>query len=140
MMLVQGFDGRTFDFMGTKNEVFNMITQPDHQLNAAFIDADFPAFPTGTFIGGVGILHRSHQVQAHIRDDGTLNVVADGVALTSDHGRALGDAFVELDAFGTSLVFRSNLCIWKIMGVAPFTWNDDFYKAHIDMQVSQVFL
>ena len=30
----------------------------------------------------------------------------------------------------------SDLCIWKIMGVAPNTWKDDFYKAHIDMQVN----
>ena len=136
MLSVQGFDGRTFDFLGAKGEVFNMITHPDHQLNAAFIDAEFPAFANGTFIGGVGMLYRSHEVQVHILDDGRLDVVANGAALTPDHGMALGDAFIELDAFATSFMFKSDLCIWKILGVAPYTWKDDFYKAHIDMQVS----
>lgn len=132
---LQGFDGRSFDFLGKKDQVFNMITHPDHQLNAAFIDAEFPFFVNGTFIGAVGILHRSHQIQAHVLNDGQLDVIADGVALTPDHRMALGDAFVELDAFGTSLTFRSELCFWKIAAVAPYTWQDNFYKAHIDMQL-----
>lgn len=69
--------------------------------------------------------------------DGRLDVVADGVAITPDRGTALGDAFIELDAFGTSLLFRSELCIWKISGIAPYTWNEVFHKAHIDMQAAR---
>ena len=128
--------------MGSEDQVFNMITHPDHQLNAGFIDAGFPYVGAGssgingTFVGAIGILYRSHQVQATVQDDGTLSVVANGVALTPDHGIALGDAFVELDPFGTSLIFKSDLAVWKINGIAPYTWKDDFYKAHIDMQVS----
>ena len=137
VVFAQGFDGRTFDFLGAKDQVFNIITHTDHQLNAAFIDADFPHYVNGTFIGAVGILHRSHQVQAHVLSDGRLDVTADGVALTPDHTIGLGDASVDLDSFGTSLVFRSELCVWKIVGVAPYTWKDVFTKAHIDMQVSQ---
>ena len=91
----------------------------------------------GTFIGAVGILHSSHQVQARVLSDGRLEVTANGVALAPDHKVALGDASVELDPLGTSLEYRSELCIWKIAGVAPYTWKDIFNKAHIDMQVSQ---
>ena len=146
--LLTGFDGHTFDFPGKANQTFNIISEKEHQLNAAFIAANLKDhFENGTLVGAVGMAYKDIRVEVSVADDGSLTVIANGVRMTPAWTSTFADqsATLSFDSFGYALTLTTPLFKWTMYGNGPEMvpvinctepcTDLEFVRSHIDIQV-----
>lgn len=80
-----GFDGSKYDFYGRSDAFFNMLSEKDHQINAAFTELFTTDGPheSGNFFTAFGLKFKSHKIEVAV-DAATaeLIVMVDDVSIS----------------------------------------------------------
>ena len=137
--LFTGFDGRVFDFTGSAGNVYNILTEKSHQLNAAFVDAEIPSHQgSGTFIEGVSMMFKHHRLQTCVDASGHLDLMVDQVDIAPGEVASWDGTGLTATLLpdSSSATFATPLLVWTVHGRAPSVVADELWKAHIDLQVS----